>query len=90
MIWKVWEQEIKGHDAWDTVAETFLLADLGTVLLRKIEVAVGAMKVHARPKHVGIDDKYFLARWTCHFDGLTHGLPQTTLGLLNFVLVPGC
>jgi hypothetical protein len=49
MIWKVWEQEIKGHDASDTVAETFLLADLGTVLLRKIEVAVGAMKVHARP-----------------------------------------
>jgi hypothetical protein len=74
MIWKVWKQKIKGHDDWNTVAETILLADLGTVLFRKIEVAVGAMKVHPRPEHVRVDDKDFFTRWTCHFDGLTHDI----------------
>jgi hypothetical protein len=85
MMWTALEQKITGHGAWTTPwPRRFLLADLGTVLFRKIEVAVGAMKVHARPEHMGIDDKYFLTSWTCHFDGLTHGLPLIHFWIFDF------
>jgi hypothetical protein len=49
-----------------------LLADFGTVLFRKVEIAKRAMKVHPRSQHVRIDDENLFAVWTSHFDGLTH------------------
>ena len=53
-----------------------LLADFRTIFFRKVEIAIRAMEIHPRPKHVRIDDENLRALWTCNFDRLTHGLPH--------------
>jgi hypothetical protein len=53
-----------------------LLPNLRTIFFLKVKVAEWAMKIHTRPQHVGIDDKYFFACWTCNFYRLTHRLPR--------------
>jgi hypothetical protein len=35
---------------------------------------------------MGVDDKNFLASWTCNFDGLTHGLPLIHFGIAILIL----
>ena len=43
------------------------------------------MKIHARPEHVRIDDKYFFARWTRNFYSLTHHYLAIILILKNSI-----
>ena len=52
-----------------------LLSNLRTVFFRKIKIAERTMKIHSGTQHMRIDDKNFLARWTCNFNGLAHCLP---------------
>jgi hypothetical protein len=56
-----------------------LLANFRAVFFREVKITKWAMKIHARPKHMGIHDKHFFARWTCNFDRLTHDLPHSIL-----------
>jgi hypothetical protein len=49
-----------------------LLTNFWAIVLGKIKIAIGAMKIHAGPEHVRIDHKDFLARRTRNLDRLTH------------------
>jgi hypothetical protein len=57
-----------------------LFADFWTIFFREIFVAKGAMKIHSRPQHMRVHDKYFLTSWTRDFNRLTHDLPRPILG----------
>jgi hypothetical protein len=51
-------------------------SNLRAILLRKIEIAVGTMKIHPRAQHVGMRDKNLLAFRTRHLNSLAHDLPH--------------
>jgi len=46
------------------------------------------MKIHSGPEHMRIHDKYFFARWTSDFYGLTHDLPHSILDFIS-IASPG-
>ena len=55
-----------------TKMELRSLTNFWAIVLGKIKIAIGAMKIHAGPEHVRIDHKDFLARRTRNLDRLTH------------------
>src|SRR4030095_417777 len=60
-------------------SERRLTTNFRTVFFREVKIAVRTMKIHSGTQHMRIDDKDFLARWTCNFNRLTHRLPRNHL-----------